>query len=339
MIKPKEILAQFKLLPVTEQSDILNSLRVEFEGKGKLLEVVSSSLITKKDCPYCGSVKVHKRGKQSGVQMYKCVDCAKWFSSTTGTPLWDIKKKDKWQSYLNCMQRNVSIKKAALEVGICIQTSFDWRHKILSVLNKEVPLKLTGRVECDELELPLSNKGERNLTRKPRKRSSDFKRNLGTKEIRTVQVVTAIDEHNQTYFKAIETKRITSNDLKKTIGKKLDKNVTLVTDKHPSYIPFAKSKRGIKHKTVKSTEYVNKEDKKVNLQKVNNQHMQLRQFLGKFNGVSSKYLQNYLNWFAYGKNMESIANQTKQWFIAILTNDIAYNLYQLIKNNVVNIRT
>jgi|NOAtaT_6_FD_contig_21_7131035_length_241_multi_4_in_0_out_0_1 hypothetical protein len=51
MIKPKELLAQFKLLPIREQSNILNSLRVEFEGKGKLLEVVSSSLITKKDCP------------------------------------------------------------------------------------------------------------------------------------------------------------------------------------------------------------------------------------------------------------------------------------------------
>ena len=41
MKKPKEILAQFKLLPVTEQSDFLNSLRVEFEGKGKLLELES----------------------------------------------------------------------------------------------------------------------------------------------------------------------------------------------------------------------------------------------------------------------------------------------------------
>jgi len=37
--------------------------------------------------------------------------------------------------------------------------------------------------------------------------------------------------------------------------------------------------------------------------------------------------------------METYANQTKQWFLAILTTDIAYNLYQLIKDNAVNIRT
>lgn len=339
MIKTQDILAHFKSLSAIAQSEVLQNLRAEFEGKGKLLEVAQSENITPKACPHCGTSRVHKRGKQSGVQMYKCAACSKWFSSTTGTPLWDIKRKDKWQSYLNCMQQGLSIKKTAKEIGICIQTSFDWRHKILSVLNKDVPVKLSGRVECDELELPLSNKGEKHLTRKARKRSSDFIRNPKTKEVTTVQVVSAVDENNQTYFKAIETKRITAKHLNKTLGKRLEKNVTLITDKHPSYRPFVKSKPTIKHKTVKSNEHVNKEEKQVNLQKVNNQHKQLRQFLGRFNGVSSKYLQNYLNWFAYGKNMEMFANQTKQWFYAILTTDIAYNLYQSIKINAVNIRT
>jgi transposase-like protein len=339
MEKTQDLLLQFKSLSALEQSEVLQSFRIEFEGKGKLLEVVQSEIITKKTCPYCGNSRVHKRGKQSGVQMYKCTECLKWFSSTTGTPLWDIKKKDKWQSYLNCMRQGMSIKKTAKEIGVSIQTSFDWRHKILSVLNKEVPEKLRGRVECDELELPLSNKGERNLTRKARKRSSDFIRNPKTKEVTTIQVVSAIDENNQTYFKAIETKRITAKQLNKTLGKKLDKQVTLITDKHPSYRPFVKSKPSIKHKTVKSNQHINKGDKNVNLQKVNNQHKQLRLFLERFNGVSSKYLQNYLNWFAYGKNMENFANQIKQWFSAILITDIAYNLYQLIKTNAVNIRT
>ena len=339
MINKENLLVHFKSLSALAQSEVLQTLRVEFEGKGKLLDVAQSEITSKKTCPHCLSGRVHKRGKQSGVQMYKCVACTKWFSSTTGTPLWDIKRKDKWQSYLNCMQQGMSNKKTAKEIGICIQTSFDWRHKILSVLNKEVPEKLIGRVECDELELPLSNKGDQNIIRKARKRSSDFVRNPKTKELTTVQVVSAIDENNQTYFKAVETKRITAKHLSKTLGKKLDKHSTLITDKHPSYRPFIKSKPGIKHKTVKSSEHINKADKKVNLQKINNQHKQLRQFLDKFNGVSSKYLQNYLNWYAYGKNMENFANHTKQWLCAILTTDIAYDLYQLIKINAVNFRT
>ena len=97
MTKHQDLLAQFKLLSATAQSEVLQSFRAEFEGKGKLLEVAQLENITKKTCPHCGNGRVHKRGKQSGVQMYKCTDCLKWFSSTTGTPLWDIKKKEKWQ--------------------------------------------------------------------------------------------------------------------------------------------------------------------------------------------------------------------------------------------------
>ncbi len=65
------------------------------------------------------------------------------------------------QSYLRCMEQGMSIKKIAKELGICIQTSFDWRHKILSSLEQFVPDKLSSEVECDELELALSHKGNR----------------------------------------------------------------------------------------------------------------------------------------------------------------------------------
>ena len=105
MIKTQDLLAQFKTLSAIGQSEVLETLRIEFEGQGKLLEVAQSEIVAKKACPHCASNRVHKRGKQNGVQMYKCTGCTKWFSSTTGTPLWDIKKKDKWQSYINCMQQ------------------------------------------------------------------------------------------------------------------------------------------------------------------------------------------------------------------------------------------
>lgn len=333
------ILDQFRSLSAVEQEAVLSSLRVEFEGKGRLLEVAKQETPLKKCCPHCGYLKVHKRGKQSGVQMYKCTGCTKWFSETTGTPLWDIKRKDKWQEYLQCMQQGMSIKKTAKHLGIAIQTSFNWRHKILSVLQEQVPEVLEGQIQCDEMELPLNQKGERNLKRPARKRSSDFVRNTPQKDVTTVQVITAIDQNNNLYMKAVETKRINARHLKKTIGKRIEKGSTLITDKHPSYKPFVKSKKGLKHKTVLASEHVSAENPKINLQKVNYQHKELRAFLARCSGVSSKYLQNYLNWFAYGKKMDVFLNKLKQWFIAIISSDFAYGFYQSIKANAVNLRT
>ena len=50
--------------------------------------------------------------------------------------------------------------------------------------------------------------------------------------------------------------------LKKMIGKRINKNATLITDQHPSYKPFVKAKKGLKHKTVKAAEHISKEDPK-----------------------------------------------------------------------------
>jgi len=58
-------------------------------------------------------------------------------------------------------------------------------YKILSSLVQFTSEEsLSDEIECDELELALNEKESKSLTRKPRKRSSDFKRNQG-KEVST----------------------------------------------------------------------------------------------------------------------------------------------------------
>lgn len=79
--------------------------------------------------------------------------------------------------------------------------------------------------------------------------------------------------------------------------------------------------------------------KKINLQRVNNTHKQLRDFLVRFNGVSSKYLLNYCNWFMYQRDLKVAEEKLKTWFTAILDSPDAYKLYRAFKKNAVNIRT
>ena len=342
-MKPtEEIKAMFSELSSSTQSELLNTLLQEHELRGKILQDASEEVTSKrknKPCPHCTSVKVHKRGKKRGVQMYQCNECKKWYSETTGTPLYDIKLKSKWQSYLRCMEQGMPIKKIAKELNISIQTSFDWRHKILSSLDQFVPKTLSEEVECDELELPLNNKGSKTLDREPRKRGSDFKRNTEDKDITVVQVVTAVERNGNKYLKAVESKRLSKEEIEKVFEGKLSENATLITDKHPSFRAFARDNPSIKHKALLAKEHVDKIDKSIHLQKVNNVHSQLRKFLRPFNGVSSKYLQNYLNWYAYVDEINWNKETIKQWFLAIMVSDQAYHLFELFKQNAVLIRT
>lgn len=338
----EEIKKLFAQLSTTLQSELLDDLLQEHELQGKILQDATDEISDrrkKKPCPHCRSIKVYKRGKQNGVQMYQCTECKKWYSETTGTTLYNIKLKSKWQSYLRCMEQGMPIKKIAKELNISIQTSFDWRHKILSALSQYVPESLSSEVECDELELALSNKGSRNLNRPPRKRGNDFKRNQGKEEVTVVQVVTAVERKGNKYLKAVVSKRLSKEEITRALGGMLADNTTLITDKHPSYKAFAKENPSIRHKALLAKEHVDKKDKTIHLQKVNNIHSQLRKFLRPFNGVSSKYLQNYLNWFAYADQIRSSKTTLKQWFVTILLAEEAYHLFCLFKQNAVIIRT
>lgn len=343
MNTPEDIKSIYSSLSSTDKTKVLDELLVLHEQEGILLKDAEALVSTKrknKPCPHCGGTHVYKRGIKDGSQTYNCRSCGKWYRETTGTPLYNIQKKDKWQSYLGFMEKGYPIKTIAKELGISIQTSFDWRHKILSSLEQFVPEILTDTIECDELEMSLSNKGERNLGRKPRKRASDFNRNVDKNVVSTVQVITAVErDSGKKFFKVVESKRLSKEQISTALEGKITNGATLITDKHRSYVSYIKDHEGIKHKRLLAKEHVDKKDKSIHLQKVNNIHSQVRDFIKPFKGISSKYLQNYLNWFAYKESIRNSKTTLKMWFVAIILSDKAYSIFELFKENEMIIRT
>lgn len=325
------------------KTEVIDELLAEYELEGVVLDEAKDEVESKrkkKPCPYCSSTKVNKRGKQNGSQTYQCNSCKKNYRETTGTPLYKIQIKEKWQSYLSLMEQGTPIKKIAKKLGISTQTSFDWRHKILSSLERFIPDQLIDTIECDEMEFPVSKKGDKKLKRKPRKRANDFKRNENKGEVSVVQVVTAVErETGNKFFKVVASKRLTKNQIEQALDGKIAEGSTLITDKHSSYKSFAKDHEGITHKRLLAKDHVDKKDKSIHLQKVNNVHSQVRDFIKPFKGVSSKYLQNYVNWCAYNEKINNSKTTLKMWFVTILFSDRAYGIFELFRENAMIIRT
>jgi hypothetical protein len=80
-------------------------------------------------------------------------------------------------------------------------------------------------------------------------------------------------------MKAVESKRLTTEEISKAFDGKLTDGTLLITDSHKSYKSFVKENPAIKHKTFIAKDHVNKEDKKIHVQTVNNKHKKLKQFL------------------------------------------------------------
>lgn len=287
---------------LTQQEIVSSLLSLSLQEK----EVADTSEIKAVTCPHCSDKRIRANGKLKGVQRYVCNGCSKNFSETTGKFWYNIKKKDKVNRYLYCLLSGYSIRKSAKETGISIQTSFDWRHKLLTSFSSVSIEEFQGIVESDDLFFSYSEKGNRNLDRKPKKRGEKASKAGISNE--KVAVVATCDRSGNKDFKVATRGRVSKKDLDKILKGKLEKAEVLCSDSHRSYSAFAKGNK-IEHKKFNASKGQRTVDKVYHVQNVNNMDMRLRKFMDSFNGVATKYLQNYLNWFLV---LEKIKNSTSK---------------------------
>lgn len=313
-------------LSQADRNRLLSDLKIEhYEARDYVTKAISDKENkTPVSCPHCKSKEVISRGSHKGIKRFYCKDCSRFFSGNYGTALHRIHKKDKWQQYIECLNEGLSIKKAAEKVGISQQTSFTWRHKILSSLKEAEPTRLEGIIEADDTFFRYSEKGSRKLERKPRKRGSA---NMTLKENK-VPVVVATDRKGNTVLNVAGRGSVKRNDLLTIMKDKFHPDAILCSDGANVYKGLAKQE-GIQH--IKSASHGRPiaKNKAYNIQVVNQIHKELKEHLDKFNGVSTKYLQNYLYWFMLGKRKLSISEKIKLCIWLSVTYTQALKLFNL----------
>ena len=304
--------AQFAQLVLNQMSSEMNLETLNKEAKGT----------TRKQCPHCADHSIFANGKQNGMQRYGCNTCKKNFSDSTGTALAGIHKRELWIKYILHMCDGHSIKKCAKLTGISIQTSFDWRHKILSRLRHEAPEKFSGICEVDDVSFNYSEKGTKTIDRKPRKRGNDGIKQGGSND--KVAVLLSYDRTNNKDFQVLKRGRVRKSDLQKALGKRIEKDTVMCSDSHRSFTGFAKANKLLLKKIVvrKGQHIV---DKVYHVQHVNQMAQALRKWMNKFNGVASKYLQNYMNWFMMIEKLKSNTAPARAFALATLAAPVRIN--------------
>jgi transposase-like protein len=327
-----ELKAAISRLSEDDRRRLISDVRLEYYDRGSYLE----EILKKQEedvphaCPKCGSINVWSRGSYKGVKRLFCNDCKKYFSSTSGTALYHIHKKDKWQAYLQCIEEGLTLRESAEKVGICLQTSFNWRHKILSSLSKTEAERFSGIVEADEFYIRDSEKGEKHLQRPPHKRG---KSNHLTEKDNKVGVLVTADRSGNKLARVVGKSTMNKKALKKALGGKIDKSATLCTDSYKVYQGLAK-REGLNHIAVISLGRPTQKNKAYHIQTVNNLHKGIRDHLSRFKGVSSKYLQNYLYWFIAANEKLKENEKIRLWLWLSITIE-ALKILEKIKTNAV----
>lgn len=305
-------------------------------------------------CPKCGHSEINKNGVTQGRQRYICKKCRTTFDSRSFSPLSNTKLSlDKWLKYCQLMIEGGSIRRCADEVGVSIPTSFFMRHRILDVMNLHLRNEpLEGVVEMEACYINESFKGAKVKNDLDEKYFRHFlkdrdvyngfffnkipfvENNMAKVKPNQICINTAMDKNGHILTMIVDNDfGATNNKVKPknmlSFLKNMNKNTILCTFNLNTHLyRDAARNLGIKIKNVPRTRQP--------LYTVYNAYRcnwDLKNWLKNFNGVATKYLNNYLMWFKF-LFIGNEVNRIKELFMELITSDFSIT-QEMIKNRVV----
>ena len=249
-------------------------------------------------CKKC-ECKIQKNGKtKNGIQKYICSGCKTTSSETTNTIICHSKLSfDIWSNVIDNLLNGFSIRRIAEENNISVLTSFRIRHKVLYALKKFVEnITLSGEIQSDEKYFSINLKGTKsnNMPRYSKKRTSTSSPYRGISHHK-ICVVSSIDENDNLLLKIVGLGRCTTDMLKEFLGKKLQNAKSINADSASAYQEFCKENNLILNAIPSGCH----NNGIFSISEINGVHSQLETWLNKFKGVSTRHLQEYLDWFVY----------------------------------------
>lgn len=324
-------------------AQIVNMMHNNFPSKeSDCNDLVSEHLNGKPDCPHCRAEAklglVVKRGhNKNGAQRFFCKSCGRIFVATTNTVFERSRKSaEVWKKFIQMTISGDSLEFCAAECNIAIQTAFSWRHKILNAFRvNQQKTMMFGRVEIDEMLIPISYKGNHikgtagtqrvrkhgepnNLPRESYSRGSD---NRSTSSRDKACVFCMVEDGDKTFYASVPgVGFMNAKMLDKTVGAYINKETAMVLadqykltrnylrDNQYHFMTLASNASG---KANGHKPEIQGENREFHLQHINAMHHHIRLFLRGYCGVSTKYLENYLSLYIWLK-VNQAAKQKKR---------------------------
>tara|TARA_R110001592_G_scaffold269205_1_gene535548 strand:- start:937 stop:1860 length:924 start_codon:yes stop_codon:yes gene_type:complete len=281
----------------------LKKLRHEVESNisnNQVGQAIADHEETISHCPHCDSHELNRWGMtKQGIQRFKCKSCCKTFNALADSPLYRMRKADKWIEYTKLMWEGVSLRKSAKALNITLRTSFRWRHIFIKAPASFNPSELTGVIEADETFLPESFKGKRQIERKSRKR--------GGGKIKQVPIFIALDRSGVVSHKVLA--RNTKENIQAQLKPLLSSGSVLCTDGNLSYKGIAEE-LDVDHKRLIGLDNQRVIEGNYHIQTLNNYMKRWKGWLKRFNGIGTDCIENYLSWFRFMEDNKEYSDQT-----------------------------
>lgn len=263
-------------------------------------------------CPECHMNNFKKNGHECGTQKYRCKECGRSFTITSGTIL--------DSSRINYSQLKLVIKgilniqpiyKIAKDTKLSSRQIYNLEIRIFSILNNIYnDIKLKNVIQVDEKYFRISFKGTKTekMPRKSRKSGSqNLKCGISNEQ---VCVIVAIDSCDNIIIKIAGNGPASIDMISSVLDGKIESQSILVTDSKSSYIKFAR-KNDLILKQIPNGEH-NVEDV-YNLGELNELMSEIETYVNYIKrGISTRHLQQHLDFIKFRKTLKYTIDYLEQ---------------------------
>lgn len=292
-------------------------------------------------CPRCGSLDFIKKGKsvRDGSQRYFCYGCHRTFGAKTSNAIAMSKLPvDKWMAYIECFVDALPLRACAQKCAVSLNSAFCMRHRLLEVIKKFCSVFSVGAgasAELDETYFAESFKGNHNhsktfvMPRPPHKRGRSIHKPGSSAE--QICVLSGVNDKGTTFFELTGRGTISKNRAMSTLKDKVKDGSIIATDKAFAYSPVLRALNVAVH-----NRYDANPSKRLfiggTINRINSVHSNLKLFMKRFRGVSTKHLHAYLDWqrwrMDFASNMASAADTVAE--------QLGKGTYQTVRSNFFN---
>ncbi len=245
-------------------------------------------------CIHCGGNQVIRWGRPRGKQRWRCKACHRTFSRFTNTPREGLRHRERWAEFAAALLDGATVHQIAERCGIDPSTAHRWRTRFLEGL-VAVQEPLEGIAEADETYLLRSAKGQPQereaLDRPARKRGGKATRRGLSRE----QVPILMVQDRSGAVASRVTDPFNAKAASALLREVLAEDAILCTDGHRSYRAAARE-LDFRHERVVHSQGVRVRGP-FHIQNANNLHSRFKDWLRRFNGVSTSRLPLYVAWF------------------------------------------
>ncbi|WP_080802399.1 IS1595 family transposase [Arabiibacter massiliensis] len=287
------IIDQVATMPLAEKRELAEALR-----RAIAEDLAARYRLEPDRCPRCGCPAFVRKGSDSSGQRWLCRGCGRTFGAKTLSLLGRSKlPASAWMEFAACMADALPLRETARRVGTSLYTAWFMRMRVCEVMGRRLlPLRgesfeVDGTYLHESLPGDHSRSGWFQLGREPHR--------TGHEADKGTCVLCGASELGDCFCEIIDGAE-DSASVMVVLGARLPASCGVVTDGWKAY--NARTLEGRPHEVRGSKE----------LEMVNSLHSRLKSFVGRFNGVSNRRLQRYLDWFCWREQFRFSARDRRE---------------------------